>query len=68
LEFRPYEAKKKLCATYDLFLAEKGLHDILHHGSRLGKEFRKKKKYSLSSIKMDVLIFIIYFVKNAICG
>jgi ribosome biogenesis protein UTP30 len=44
LEFRPYEAKKKLCATFDLFLAEKGLHDILFRGSRLGKEFRKKKK------------------------
>lgn len=44
LEFRPFEAKRKLCSSYDLFISDEKLHSILFHGSKLGKEFRKKKK------------------------
>ena len=44
LEYRPFEAKRKLSTSFNLFLADKSLHNILHHGSKLGKEFRKKHK------------------------
>jgi ribosome biogenesis protein UTP30 len=44
LEFRPFESKRKLCSNYDLFICDEKLHAILKHGSKLGKEFRKKKK------------------------
>ena len=44
LEFRPFEAKRKLSTSFDLFLADKCLHEILYGGSKLGKEFRKRRK------------------------
>ena len=44
LEFRHFEAKRKLCTSFDLFLADKCLHEILYGGSKLGKEFRKRRK------------------------
>jgi ribosome biogenesis protein UTP30 len=44
LEFRHFEAKRKLCTSFDLFLADKCLHDILNQGSKLGKEFLKRRK------------------------
>jgi ribosome biogenesis protein UTP30 len=44
LEFRPFETKRALCTSYDLFLADECLHDILFNGSRLGKEFQKRRK------------------------
>jgi hypothetical protein len=44
LEFRHYEAKRKLCTSFDLFLADQCLHDILFNGSKLGKEFKKRKR------------------------
>lgn len=50
LEFRPFETKRKLVTSFDLFLADKCLHEILFSGCKLGKEFRKRRRY----------IFIIY--------
>ena len=47
LEFRHFEAKRKLVTSFDLFLADKALHEILYGGSKLGKEFRKRRKYAL---------------------
>jgi len=44
LEFRNFETKRKLCNSFDLFLADKCLHSILFCGSKLGVEFHKKKK------------------------
>jgi len=44
LEFRHFEAKRKLCTSFDMFLADKCLHEILFNGSKLGKEFRKRRK------------------------
>jgi hypothetical protein len=44
LEFRPHEAKRKLCTSFDVFIADKSLHEILYNGSKLGKEFRKRRK------------------------
>jgi len=44
LEFRNFETKRKLCTSFDMFLADKCLHDILYNGSKLGVEFRKRKK------------------------
>jgi hypothetical protein len=44
LEFRHFEAKRKLSTSFDLFLADKALHEILFGGSKLGKEFRKRRK------------------------
>lgn len=45
LEFRPFETKRKLSTSFDLFLADKCLHDILFNGSKLGKEFNKRKRF-----------------------
>jgi len=47
LEFRHFEAKRKLCTSFDMFLADKCLYDILNHGSKLGKEFIKRRKMPL---------------------
>lgn len=44
LEFRHYEAKRNLCTSFDLFLSDKCLHEILFSGSKLGKEFKKRKR------------------------
>lgn len=44
LEFRPFEIKRKLSTSYNLFLADKGLHDILFSGSHLGREFQRRNK------------------------
>lgn len=44
IEFRPHEAKRKLCTSFDVFIADRCLHDILFNGSKLGKEFRKRRK------------------------
>lgn len=44
LEFRPYQTKRTLSTSFDMFLADKCLHEILYQGSQLGKEFHKKKK------------------------
>lgn len=44
LEFRPFETKRTLSTSFDLFLADKTLYEILFNGSKLGKEFRKRKK------------------------
>ena len=44
LEFRHFEAKRKLSTSFDMFLADKCLHDILMNGSKLGKEFVKRRK------------------------
>lgn len=44
LEFRPFEAKRTLSTSFDIFLADKSLYEILFNGSKLGKEFRKRKK------------------------
>ena len=52
LEFRHFEAKRKLSTSFDLFLADKCLHEILFSGSKLGKEFRKRRKYTLSVISL----------------
>jgi ribosome biogenesis protein UTP30 len=43
-EFRPYEAKRKLCTSFEVFIADKCLHDVLYNGSQLGREFQKRKK------------------------
>jgi len=51
LEFRPFEAKRALSTSYDLFLADKCLHEILFGGSKLGKEFHKRRKMP---IEIDV--------------
>jgi len=47
LEFRPFELKRKLASSFDLFLADKCLHEILYQGSHLGKEFQKRRKMPL---------------------
>lgn len=44
LEFRPFETKRTLSTSFDIFLADKSLYEILFTGSKLGKEFRKRKK------------------------
>jgi ribosome biogenesis protein UTP30 len=44
LEFRHFEAKRKLCTSFDMFLSDKCLHEILFNGSKLGKEFKKRKR------------------------
>lgn len=44
LEFRPYEIKRKLACSFDMFLADKSLHEVLFNGSQLGKEFQKRRK------------------------
>ena len=44
LEFRPFEAKRKLSTSFDMFIADKCLTDILRNGSKLGKEFAKRRK------------------------
>ncbi|CAF0706001.1 unnamed protein product [Brachionus calyciflorus] len=44
LEFRPFETKRTLSTSFDLFLADKCLHEILFSGSKLGREFRKRRK------------------------
>ena len=44
LEFRHFEAKRKLATSFNLFLADKCLHEILFSGSKLGKEFRKRRR------------------------
>ncbi|KAJ4824982.1 hypothetical protein Tsubulata_014356 [Turnera subulata] len=41
-DYRPFEAKRKLCDSYDLFLADKSLIPLLP--KLLGKHFFKKKK------------------------
>lgn len=47
LEFRHFEAKRKLSTSFDLFLADKCLHDIIHNGSKLGTEFRKRRRFPI---------------------
>jgi ribosome biogenesis protein UTP30 len=42
-KYKPYEAKRLLCASYDLFLADDRVLPLLP--KLLGKEFYKKKKY-----------------------
>ncbi|RMZ97840.1 ribosomal L1 domain-containing 1-like, partial [Brachionus plicatilis] len=44
LEFRPFETKRTLSTSFDIFLADKRLHEILFNGSKLGKEFHKRKR------------------------
>jgi ribosome biogenesis protein UTP30 len=44
LEFRHFEAKRKLVTSFDMFLSDKCLHEILFNGSKLGKEFKKRKR------------------------
>ncbi|XP_042479625.1 putative ribosome biogenesis protein C8F11.04 [Macadamia integrifolia] len=41
-DYRPFEAKRKLCSSYDLFFADKRIIPLLP--KLLGKEFFKKKK------------------------
>lgn len=52
LEFRHFEAKRKLCTSFDLFLSDSCLHDILFNGSKLGKEFKKRKRMPIE-VNMD---------------
>lgn len=52
LEFRHFEAKRKLCTSFDMFLSDKCLHEILFSGSKLGKEFKKRKRMPVE-IDMD---------------
>jgi len=44
-KFKQYEAKRQLCASYDLFLADDRILPMLPH--LIGKEFFKKKKQPL---------------------
>ncbi|CAF4402356.1 unnamed protein product, partial [Rotaria sordida] len=39
-ELVPYEAKRKLCSRYDLFLADRRIMTSLMRGQLLGKHFR----------------------------
>ncbi|KAL6977860.1 hypothetical protein U1Q18_026643 [Sarracenia purpurea var. burkii] len=41
-DYKPFEAKRKLCASYDVFFADKSVVPLLP--KLLGKEFFKKKK------------------------
>ncbi|PIA41373.1 hypothetical protein AQUCO_02200059v1 [Aquilegia coerulea] len=41
-DYRPFEAKRKLCSSYDMFFADKRIIPLLPR--HLGKEFFKKKK------------------------
>lgn len=43
--YKPFEAKRKLCDSYDLFLVDKGLVHLLP--KLIGKQFFKKKKLPL---------------------
>lgn len=45
-DYRSFEAKRKLCASYALFLCDKRVYDRLP--TLLGKKFFEKKKYGLS--------------------
>ncbi|KAK6945618.1 Ribosomal protein L1/ribosomal biogenesis protein [Dillenia turbinata] len=45
-DYKPFEAKRKLCDSYDLFLADKGIVPLLP--KLLGKKFFKKKKIPIS--------------------
>ncbi|XP_021889600.1 putative ribosome biogenesis protein C8F11.04 [Carica papaya] len=44
-DYRPFEAKRKLCDSYDVFFADKGVIPLLPR--LLGKQFFKKKKIPL---------------------
>jgi len=46
-ELVPYEAKRKLCARYDLFLADRRIMTSLMRGQLLGKHFRHHGKMPL---------------------
>ncbi|CAF4615259.1 unnamed protein product [Rotaria socialis] len=46
-ELIPYEAKRKLCARYDLFLADRRIMTSLMRGQLLGKHFRSHGKMPL---------------------
>jgi hypothetical protein len=46
-ELIPYEAKRKLCARYDLFLADRRIMTSLMRGQLLGKHFRHHGKMPL---------------------
>ncbi|CAF1046173.1 unnamed protein product [Adineta ricciae] len=46
-ELVPYEAKRKLCARYDLFLADRRIITALMRGQLLGKHFRHHGKMPL---------------------
>ena len=46
-ELVPYEAKRKLCARYDLFLADRRIITSLMRGQLLGKHFRHHGKMPL---------------------
>jgi len=46
-ELVPYEAKRKLCARYDLFLADRRIVTSLMRGQLLGKHFRHHGKMPL---------------------
>ena len=59
LEFRHFEAKRKLCTSFDLFLADKCLHEILFSGSKLGKEFRKRRKYRM----FYIFVYLFFGIK-----
>ncbi|KAF9617871.1 hypothetical protein IFM89_039090 [Coptis chinensis] len=41
-DYKPFEAKRKLCTSYDMFFADKRIIPLLPR--QLGKEFFKKKK------------------------
>lgn len=44
-DYKPFEAKRKLCGSFDLFLANKSVVPLLPR--LLGKEFFKKKKHPI---------------------
>jgi len=46
-ELIPYEAKRKLCSRYDLFLADRRILTSLMRGQLLGKHFRHHNKMPL---------------------
>lgn len=46
-ELVPYEAKRKLCSRYDLFLADRRIMTSLMRGQLLGKHFRHHGKMPL---------------------
>eukprot|EP00249_Psilotum_nudum_P012394 c23756_g1_i1 orf=430-1362(-) len=44
-DYKPFESKRKLCGSYDIFLADKCIFSVLP--KLLGKTFFKKKKYPI---------------------
>jgi hypothetical protein len=51
--YKQYEAKRRLCASYDLFLVDKRILSFLP--ALLGRSFFEKKKYLFSPLKQRLL-------------